>query len=104
MIEEAALKGPPIDKRFISMTNCDVEGILRTNETYSSVDPQHTQGKPSPFLNLDPQFDFVGKFSVEPMHTIFHGAVKGLFAHALFNSKFRKLRIAGEDPFPILTL
>lgn len=92
---DAAAKGPPIDKRFISMSDCDIESMLRTNETYQSVDPRHTIGKPSPFLKLDPDFDFVGTFSVEPMHTLFHGAVKGLFEHALFNSKHRKLRIAG---------
>lgn len=87
--------GPPLPKRFICMPNCDVEAMLRTNEAYKSCDPNHTTGKPSPFLKLDPDFDFVGKFSPEPMHTVYLGAVKGLLEHALFNKKHRKLHIAG---------
>jgi hypothetical protein len=78
------------------MHDCEIESILRTNETYKKKDLTHTNGKPSPFLSFDQDFDFVGIFSVEPMHTVFHGAVKGLFAHALFNPQFRENLIAGK--------
>jgi hypothetical protein len=77
------------------MDNCEVENIVRPNDDYHKQDKKHTTGKPSPFLAYDSKFDFFGTYSVEPMHTVFHGAVKGLFNHALFNTQFKKFLIAG---------
>jgi hypothetical protein len=77
------------------MDNCEVENIVRPNDDYHKQDKKHTTGKPSPFLAYDSKFDFFGIYSVEPMHTVFHGAVKGLFNHALFNTQFKKFLIAG---------
>jgi hypothetical protein len=78
------------------MDNCDVESIRRPNSDYHLLNTDHTyEDNPSPFLAYDPQFNFSGTYSVEPMHTVFHGAVKGFFNHALFNTQFHRSLIAG---------
>lgn len=90
---------PEIREKFISMDDCEIEAIVRPNRDYHNLDSRHTTGRPSPFLAYDKKFDFFKIYSVEPMHTVFHGAVKGLFTHALFNSQFHRSMIAGKIYF-----
>ena len=80
------------------MENCEVEAIKRPNSDYWNRGNDHTydDSRPSPFLAYDNKFDFAGTYSVEPMHTVFHGAVKGFFSHALFNTRFHRSMLAGK--------
>jgi hypothetical protein len=78
------------------MEDCNIEAMIRPNKDLYDADGRHSTGKKSPFLAYDPNFDFFGTYSVEPMHTVFHGAVKGLFNHALFNPQFKRAMIAGQ--------
>jgi hypothetical protein len=82
---------------FVSMEVCDVEAIKRPNDHYWKRTTEHTyEERASPFLAFDKEFDFAATYSVEPMHTVFHGAVKGFFNHALFNPRFHRFMLAGK--------